>query len=228
MEDLLVSGDDVRDIIYGDGEAYSSGGYDGDMELDVPSRRKLMTACVRASHGWMERREGTELEAIVGGLRSQPGGERLSPDEALSSLVFAGVLACYRSVETDQAEQLLAGYHLSDEQEEEFFSPTAAPWRPRRDQFEMLEEVMQEESQRRASSRGEMDTINILGSGMSPAVKVAYLSVVIAAFVATLFWAMRRLFTSRYINPHPRERSAKAERKVEKSKKDFLKGKLKH
>eukprot|EP00971_Amphidinium_carterae_P060762 1202572-Amphidinium_carterae.1 len=32
--------------------------------------------------GWMERREGAELEAIIGGLRSQPGGERLSPDEA--------------------------------------------------------------------------------------------------------------------------------------------------
>mmetsp|Transcript_57615 Transcript_57615/g.136988 ORF Transcript_57615/g.136988 Transcript_57615/m.136988 type:complete len:230 (-) Transcript_57615:19-708(-) len=228
MEDLLapVSGADVRDLIYGDGEELAVDGYDGDAHLDAAARHKRMAACVRASHGWLDAHAGSGLESIVSSLRMQPGGDRLTPDEALSSLVFAGVMACYSSVDVEREDKLYLGHRLSSDEEEEFFSPTASPWRPSREQYELLEQVMREEAQLRAVGPEGVDVLSAPGMGMSPTMQVIYLLIVLATLTSAALWAMHRLFNSRYINPPQRERTAKAARKVEKSRKHSMKGKL--
>lgn len=208
---------DVSDLV---GFGAKVGTTDVDRSLDPGERRKRMRSCVHAAQSWLETRPD-EAETAIAGLLAQAqatptqAGSDFSTEQAMNQLVFSMTMSCYQSIDVQAVEQVHAEQRLTKEQEDTIFKQSSSPPRPTRKQFRLLESVMKEEQQRRAQEVGPEaipGEMNIIGSGMSPRAKAAYLLLVLTAFAGGAAYAFPKVLRGK----PPRERTAKMQRKLQK------------
>lgn len=165
--------------------------------------------------------------AAIGDILSQPQlpGQGAAPEsqevaemQAESYLVYTMVSACHRSIDSESVAQIQAGKPLGKEQEERVFKMSTAPPRPTRQEYLLLESVMQEEQARIYAENADMPTLGLplLGRrGMSRSMQAFYALSVCAALGAVGLWALRDMTRRR--SEVPRERTAKSTRRVAKA-----------
>lgn len=186
-------------------------------------RRQRMLACVRAAARWTETHP-SELEGVVAELMAQAEsqaaaqpGAQFTEEQAMNQYVFGMTMSCYHIIDESIVYLAIEGERLPADAEETLFGKAAAPPRPTRAQFELLEAVMREEQARRMEDRGPeaLGGLHIIGSWMSRRQKAAYLLLVVAVVAAAGYC----FFTPLIFPPEqmPRERTAKAAKKVKRA-----------
>lgn len=218
---------DVSDLMGLGGGAGGIATTDVDAQLDPGERRKRMSSCVRGAQTWLEK-HADEAETQVASLMTQaqaagPAGE-FTAEQATNQLVFSLTMTCYQKIDKEFVEQIHTGTKLSADAEKHIFELAAAPPRPTRKQFQLLESVMKEEQLRMAQEVDpamEAGGIGIIGRGMSGRAQALYLLLVLALFGGLAAYAFPKV-----LNP-PREKArtekmvrklAKAEMRLDKKK----------
>lgn len=208
---------DVSDLLGIGGRGMQT--LDADRGLDSGAQRKRMRACLRAVRMRMGAKP-EETEANIASLMSQAASSgrqssEMSEDQIINQIVFSMVMSCYQRIDAASVGRVLKGDSLEEGTQEALFKQWAASLRPTKRQFLLLEFVMKEEQARLLREAGPEDmpgTVNIIGRGMSSWMKVTYLLVVFGVLSSAGYFAIRRVL--RQIHRPPRERTAKAMRKV--------------
>jgi len=215
--------DDLSDLMSGGLGGMKS--IDADRGLDYGMRRKRMYACASASRAWVEDR-GAQVEAAIGmfmaqsqsSVKVQGSTQALSEEEAVSSVMFSRIIACYQNIDNETVSQINSGVRLSKTQEEVLMKEPTAQVRPSRSQYNLLESVMKEIQAKHMEELGPESMpggVRILGQGMSPRVQLAYVVMVTLMFSGAMMWVWRRLI----YNSRESQRTMKTVRKIAKAEK---------
>eukprot|EP00439_Symbiodinium_sp_Y106_P086160 s17_g31.t1 len=156
-----------------------------DQSLSKKSRRKRMSACIRATRRRLESRS-EEVETAVSSLMAQstPGMKEFTEEEAVNQLFSLTVFACYEHVDNQTIVEVLQGAEQLDEEKgSTVFRDVLSARRPSRAQMELYEAVVQEEQARLLEQMTPDDMPGALGNigrKMSTATKAAYVVSVLA------------------------------------------------
>eukprot|EP00932_Pfiesteria_piscicida_P012287 SRR837773.23628.p3 GENE.SRR837773.23628~~SRR837773.23628.p3 ORF type:complete len:187 (-),score=57.10 SRR837773.23628:63-575(-) len=163
----------------------------------------------------MEARPG-EVEEAVGAMLQQasaaPSAEMagFTEEQATNQVVFTMVLGCYQNIDPASVDEVRGGGRLPAAVEDDVFKPAAAPLRPSRRQYRLLEKVMQEHRMKemRVASPEELYGMSVPGTGMSARAKALYVLLVVAILAAAVAWTGRWLLQA--MEPREKERSSKS------------------
>lgn len=195
-----------------------------DQALSKKSRRKRMSACIRATRRRLETRSD-EVETAVSSLMAQstPGMKEFTEEEAVNQLFSLTVFACYEHVDNQTIAEVLQGSEQLDEEKgSTVFRDVLSARRPSRAQMELYEAVVQEEQARLLEQMTPDDMPGALGNigrKMSTATKAAYVVSVLAGlgiFAAWSLWRMTQEKPSKERSTKSQRQQVKAEARLEK------------
>mmetsp|Transcript_9183 Transcript_9183/g.21819 ORF Transcript_9183/g.21819 Transcript_9183/m.21819 type:complete len:245 (-) Transcript_9183:27-761(-) len=222
---LGFENEDVSDLIGIGGKMAAQGDISKvDQSLSKKSRRKRMSACIRATRRRLESRS-EEVETAVSSLMAQstPGMKEFTEEEAVNQLFSLTVFACYEHVDNQTIVEVLQGAEQLDEEKgSTVFRDVLSARRPSRAQMELYEAVVQEEQARLLEQMTPDDMPGALGNigrKMSTATKAAYVVSVLAGlgiFAAWSLWRMTQQKPSKERSAKSQRQQVKAEARLEK------------